>query len=206
MDIEQMEKNFKDLLLFTHRQGIPDLLEYLETETDFYIAPSSGQYHGNYNGGLLEHSLDVYKHLINLCKVYDYNLSEENLKIIALLHDICKVNFYKSDKRNRKRKDDAGNDILNEYGKPLWYEEPYYSIDDKLPLGHGEKSVIILQRFITLTNNEIMGIRWHMMSYDEGAKGYIGNLTLTKALELYPIISLIHCADLLSISQKIKEI
>ena len=52
---------------------------------------------------------------------------------------------------------------------------------------------------------EIFAIRWHMMAYDDATKGYAGNCALTAALNLYPIISLVHCADLLSISHPIVE-
>lgn len=189
----------------TKRAGIIELLEYLE-ESDFYIAPASSKYHGAHKHGLLEHSLLVLENVLNLAHIYDIeNIPKESLSIISLLHDVCKINFYKEGYRNKKKTDDKGKDILDNKGKYIWYQEPYYNFEDLLPLGHGEKSVIMLQKFIPLTNNEIMGIRWHMMSYDDSTKSYAGNLALTNALTLFPIISLIHCADLLSISQIIKK-
>ena len=111
----------------------------------------------------------------------------------GLLHDICKSNFYTDSIRNKK--------IDNK-----WVQEPYFAVDDMNPLGHGEKSVIIIQQFIKLNENELYAIRWHMMSYDDVTRGYTGNLSLTNALTKYPIITLIHMADLFSISLLLKEV
>ena len=198
--MEQKEL-FLNLLSNVKRNGINNLLDYLE-ETDFYIAPASSKYHGAYDKGLLEHSLEVYYKLLSLKNNFDFEIEEDSLKIIGLFHDICKMNFYIKTKKNSKKKDDKGNFILNPKGFPIWEEIEYYDIEDKLPLGHGEKSVIILQQFIQLNLNELMAIRWHMMAYDDVTRGYAGNLALTNALNKYPIIALTHCADLLSISLK----
>jgi hypothetical protein len=201
-----MKEQFISLLMSTKRAGIRELIEYLETDTDFFIAPASSNYHGNYEKGLLEHSMGVYENLLKLNQLYEIKIKEDSLIIISLLHDICKINFYFLTMKGVKRKLDNGDFALNEYGKQIWDNEMRYEINDKLPLGHGEKSVIIIQQFIKLTQEEIFCINWHMMSYDDRVRGYAGNLSLTSALNLYPSISLTHCADLLSISNKlIKE-
>ena len=202
--LDLWKKEFYDLIFSIERDGIDELLDYLEKDTDFYIAPSSSKYHGAYKGGLIEHSLSVYKNLKQLSNVYKTNLEDENIIIITLLHDLCKTNFYIQAVKNVKRKNDKGEFIITEKGKNIWDEEIYYDFNDYLPLGHGEKSVIIAQKFISLTNLEIMCIRWHMMAYDDSTRGYGGNLALTRALELYPEIALVHSADLLSISMELK--
>jgi hypothetical protein len=203
LTLDLWKKDFDEILSSVQRTRILDLLEYLHEDTDFYNAPSSSKYHGAYKGGLLEHSLNVYKNLKQLSNIYKTNLEDENIIIIALLHDLCKTNFYIQAVKNVKRKDEKGNFIFQN-GKNIWDEEIYYDFNDSLPLGHGEKSVIIAQKFIPLTNLEIMCIRWHMMAYDDSTRGYGGNLALTRALELYPEISLVHSADLLSISMELK--
>ena len=71
--------------------------------------------------------------------VYGLNASEETLALTALLHDICKVNFYSVDYRNSKN------------AQGVWEKVPYYTIDDKLPYGHGEKSVYIISGYMRLT-------------------------------------------------------
>jgi hypothetical protein len=201
-----MKLRFENLLISTHRRGMQELLSYLESDTDFFTAPASSNYHGNYDGGLLEHSLHVYDHLQLLLKSYGFQFSnDESSIIIPLLHDICKINFYHKCKRGKRRQKENGDFELNQYGKPVWDDVEGYEIKDAFPIGHGEKSVIILQQFISLTKEEIFCIRWHMMSYDDSSKAYAGNLALTAALNLYPCISLVHCADLLSISHSLPK-
>ena len=92
-----------------HREGSEKLLDYLISGgSDFFTAPASTKYHGSYEGGLLEHSLNVYDCLVNYLErtrtkeVYNMNYTDENIAIAALLHDLCKMNFYKTDFRNSK--------------------------------------------------------------------------------------------------------
>ena len=181
-----MKARYLELLSSTNRRYIDYLIKYLET-TDFFEAPASSNYHGNYKWGLLEHSLEVYEQLDTLLKAYKIIVPEDSKIIMALLHDICKADFYKSDIRNVKI-------------DGVWNQVPYYSIEDKNPLGHGEKSVIVIQKYIQLSDPEIYAIRWHMGPYDSSAKDYSGNYALTAAMNKYPIIGILHAADMLSIN------
>lgn len=137
------------------RDGADNFLNYL-LKTDFFTAPASTRFHGSHEGGLLEHSLNVYHCLKDYLEryrtkqLYRMNYSEETIALCALLHDVCKVNFYKTDYRNAK----------NERGE--WEKVPYYTIDDTLPYGHGEKSVYIISGFMRLTREEAFAIRYHM--------------------------------------------
>ena len=89
------------------REGADRLFAYLES-TDFFSAPASTRYHGNYEGGLCQHSLNVYDCLCDILarprmqEVYGIRYSDESIAIAALLHDLCKVNFYKTSFRNAK--------------------------------------------------------------------------------------------------------
>ena len=190
---EKEVNRFINLLKQTEKINIDLLINYLENETDFFVAPASSNYHGNYYGGLLEHSLLVYDNMVKINNMLINPFNKNELIISGLLHDICKSNFYTDSIRNKK--------IDNK-----WVQEPYFAVDDMNPLGHGEKSVIIIQQFIKLNENELYAIRWHMMSYDDVTRGYTGNLSLTNALTKYPIITLIHMADLFSISLLLKEV
>ena len=140
-----MKEKFIKLLRSTGREGIEDIINFLE-KTDFYTAPASTKYHGSYEGGLLEHSMKVYEVLKHNVKnsVIDIEVSEDTLILVALLHDVCKVNFYKTDYRNAK----------NERGE--WEKVPYYTVDDTIPYGHGENSVMMISEFIKLTPEEVM--------------------------------------------------
>lgn len=170
-----MKEQYIKLLKISNRRGIDKLIEWLET-TDFFTAPASTKYHLAKKGGLAEHSLNVYDELVN-----EYGVSDNigSLIIVALLHDICKANFYSIGERNVKR----GN---------KWVQEPYYIIEDQLPIGHGEKSVMIIQKFIELSDEEIAAIRWHMGAY-EPKEHYS---SLSKAFTKYPLALYLHIADL----------
>lgn len=176
-----MKEEFIELLKGTKREGIEDLINFIE-KTDFFTAPASTRFHGDYEGGLLEHSMKVYEILKHKAKnnVMKMEFAEDTLIIIGLLHDICKVNFYKVDYRNAK----------NERGE--WEKVPYYTIDDTIPYGHGEKSVMMLTEYIKLTSEEKYCIRWHM-GFSEPKEVYN---SLGAAYKRYPLALLLNEADL----------
>lgn len=176
------KERFTKLLKSTKREGIERLIEWLE-KSDFFISPASTKYHLNCEGGLVKHSLYVYDNLIKQL-VLDYGEVSEELKtsaiICGLLHDICKTNNYIVKERN----------VKNEDGQ--WVKEPFYMTDDKLPLGHGEKSVIIIQQFIKLSLDEIYAIRWHM-------GGFVAKddyMYVSNAFNKCPLAVNLHIADL----------
>lgn len=209
-EIETNARTFRTIIrnepILFNLCGTKELLIYLE-ESDFYYAPASTQYHGAYNGGLCEHSLSVYYNILKLsdmCK-FEKEYTLKTLTLISLLHDVCKINCYSKEVKSRKVKDEKGKFKLRDNGKPEWENIELFVYNDMLPLGHGEKSVIILQQYYTLSIDEIMAIRWHMGGYDEMTKSYIGNLTINKAFNNYPIIALLHTADMMSIFLKVKD-
>lgn len=116
---------------------------------------------------------------------YAPEISDETIAIVALFHDVCKINFYKIEKRNVK-----------EDGR--WVEKDVYVIDEKVPLGHGEKSCILLQWYIPLTVEELLAIRWHMGEFDCAVKG--GDYGLNNARDMSKLIPLLHIADLIASS------
>ena len=166
------------------REGADKFLDYLTEKTDFFTAPASTRFHGAYEGGLLEHSLNVYECLCDyvknsrFCSKYGFSFSEESLAIVALLHDVCKTNFYKIEMRNVK-KDGA------------WVAVPYYTIEDTLPYGHGEKSVYILSGFMKLTREEAFAIRYHMGFSTTDDANQVG-----RALEMFPLAFALCMADM----------
>ena len=168
------------------RPGSERLLDYLLSEnSDFFVAPASTKYHSAYEGGLCQHSINVYKCLKAYCErevvrnEYGLSVSDETIAIVGLLHDICKVNIYETSFRNAK----------NEFGQ--WEKVPYYSFNDMLPYGHGEKSVYIISGFMRLTREEAFAIRWHM-----GFSGEENKNTIGKALELFPLAMAVNIADM----------
>ena len=174
-----MKEQFIELLRSTEREGIEDLIKFLE-KTDFFEAPASTRYHGAYKGGLLEHSLKVYEIFKEKVKNAGLDAKEDTVIISSLLHDICKLNFYKVDYRNAK----------NANGE--WEKVPYYTIEDTIPYGHGEKSVMMITEYIKLTSEEKYAIRWHM-GFTEPKEVYG---TIGQAYKKYPIALLLFEADL----------
>ena len=174
----EYKSTFKQLVKeFIHRDGIDELMDMLE-KTDFYSAPASSKYHEAYEGGLVEHSVNVYNEIyqdINVCSI-----NPETIAIVSLFHDICKIGYYEVEMRNKK----------DESGK--WIQYPFYIVNDKYPYGHGEKSVIMIEQFMKLTDEEIMAIRWHMVAYS----GQQDWNTLASAYNMFPLALLLHQADM----------
>ncbi len=184
------------------RPGSKELLEYLE-KSDFFTAPASSRYHLSVPGGLCEHSINVYEQLRDqyqhfLMKNPDFSgltpKQEETIAICGLLHDPCKINYYVPVKKSRK----TGNLLPN--GKPEWEDYWGYDIEDKLPYGHGEKSVYIVSGFMRLTREEAFAIRFHMGAWQEGEARNAGN-----AFEMYPLALFTHIADMLATNIYEKE-
>ena len=178
-----MKEEFITLLQSVSREGIDKLIAYLE-KTDFFKAPGSTKGHSSYESGLLEHSLNVYHLLKQKLAQKPFSdfvqVQDETIILIALLHDICKTNYYTVDYRNRKNEDG------------VWVKEPYYAINDTIPYGHGEKSVMMVSKFIDLTMEEMYAIRWHMgLSEPKELYGTLGN-----AYEKYPLCLALHASDM----------
>ncbi len=171
------------------RPGAEKLLDYLENKSDFFTAPSSTRFHGAYEGGLVQHSVNVYHCLKaylereRVKELYGMNYSDETIAIVSLLHDLCKVNFYTVDYRNAKNADG------------VWEKVPYYTISDSMPYGHGEKSVYIISGYLygenRLSREEAFAIRYHM-----GFSGNEDKNSIGKALEMYPLAFALSVADM----------
>lgn len=173
---------YKNLI---QREGADKLLEYLcGPQSDFFTAPASTRYHGSYQGGLAEHSVNVYHCLKDYMErervknKYHMNYSDETLAIVALLHDICKINCYKVGTRNKK--------INGE-----WQQVEVYEYQDDLPYGHGEKSVYIISGFMRLTREEAFAIRYHM-----GFSNNDNPNSISYTFEHYPLSFALSTADM----------
>lgn len=180
-DIENNKEKIISLLSSTKREGMDNLIDWLK-RSDFFTAPSSVEYHNNCVGGLAAHSLNVYyalkkiiENLIPLSDAYKthfQNVTPDNLIIIGLLHDVCKINYYEQQEKYFKD--------YNITGDNNWHKYLSWSINDKFPMGHGEKSVFLIQNFIKLEGEEALAIRWHMGQFDSG--------TIISPYQKYPFI------------------
>lgn len=194
MDRIEAKKQFIWAWTAVKREGKKDFMTWLEVETDFFRAPASASHHGAFEGGLLVHSVNVYNRLRQIA-VRDltnpdypgpYHPTpelEDSLAIMGLLHDLCKVGVYHQENK-RRRNPDTGN----------WEDYVGYTYRDPFPLGHGEKSVYLINRFMKLTDAEALAIRWHMGAYDFAARG--GSKTLDAAMKATPWVWRLHEADM----------
>lgn len=187
MGIQESKEEFIEIYnKYITREGSDKLLEYLlSPSSDFFIAPASARFHSAYDGGLCQHSLNVYHCLRDYMQrprvkeVYGLECSDETIAIVALLHDLCKVNVYKASTRNVK--DENG----------VWHQVPTYNFEDSMPYGHGEKSVYIISGYMKLTREEAFAIRYHMGFSNTDDKGNVG-----KAFEMFPLGFALSTADM----------
>lgn len=157
-------------LMQTKRPGIKNLLRFLSA-SDFYIAPASASQHLSCEGGLALHSWLVFLIMKEVNALYGLCLDHDSIAISALLHDLCKINTY------RKTQDG-------------------YKVIDDMPLGHGEKSVILIQRCMRLTDAEILAIRWHMGAWETPNK--TDQTMLNAAIKKEPMTRALIIADQIS--------
>jgi len=189
-----MKQKFITLLQSTGRANIDRVIAELE-KTDFFRAPASTVFHGNYPGGLLNHSVKVAECALRLCSIFieqkpelAEKLPEDSVIIAALLHDVCKANVYQVVTKKRQ----------NQEGKWETYEaySPSYK---ELPLGHGEKSVVRLLRWgLDLTDDELLAIRWHMGAWDLAMQNNEAKTSNSEAHKQAPLAMLIQASDELS--------
>lgn len=186
INLSKKEEFFAIYTQHIQREGADKLLEYLDSKSsDFFTAPASQRFHGAYPEGLVEHSVNVYHCLEaylareHVQQVYGMQYEAESIAIVALLHDVCKMNCYKPGFRNVK--DENG----------VWQKVPSYDYEDKLPYGHGEKSVYIVNGFIRLTREEAFAIRYHM-----GFSGIEDKRNIGEAFERFPLAFALNVADM----------
>jgi hypothetical protein len=195
------KENFYKATQYIKREGIELLVNWLNDETDFFSAPASTNFHGNYEGGLLDHSLHVLQfglHNFNYIVKQNPDLEylRESVVICSLFHDLCKTNYYFNEQKWTK----------DEQGR--WKEYPGYVVKDLFPLGHGEKSIYIINKFMKLTDAEALAIRWHM-SFTEPSVIIPNNphyYAFNQAIN-HPLVKIIMTADMLSTSiEEIKDL
>ena len=189
--MENLKEQFQNRLLETKREGMENVIKHLD-RLGFFVAPASTKYHLNVKGGLMQHSWNVCntalmlrEQMIKMKPELEDKLPEDSVVIASLLHDACKANIYKETMLNRK----------NEQG--FWEKVPGYDVDySALPLGHGEKSVIMLLALgLRLTRDEMLAIRWHMTAWELAFHSPEQKSNLQKAREIAPLCTIIQSAD-----------
>lgn len=196
-------ERFENLLMSVKRDGMDNLLAFIR-KSDFYTAPASTRFHLATEGGLLKHSLHVYDCLANKKNAPLWNekladITDETIILVSLLHDICKTYFYGYEMKNQKTYDEEKvkaarpKEIKHDSnGDFIWETVPAYVVDDKYPLGHGNKSVVFITQYIKLSMTEIMAITHHMGAYCDSSQWN----TLGQAYDKYPLALALHESDM----------
>lgn len=194
--MENLKQQFIERLLSTKREGMENVIKHLE-RLGFFTAPASTKFHLNVKGGLMQHSWNVCntammlrEQMIQMKPELAEKLPVESVIIAALLHDVCKSNIYKDAILNRK----------NDQG--YWEKVPGYEVDySSLPLGHGEKSVIMLLTLgLKMTRDEMLAIRWHMTAWELAFHSPEQKSNLQMARDTAPLCAIVQAADGLSSS------
>ena len=142
----------------------------------FKTAPASTKYHGAYEGGLYNHSEEVTRELLFMTDRLDLVWQRpESPYIIGMFHDLCKIDAYKFVDGERVVAD-------------AWIHN-----NDVFLKGHGDKSVMLLSQFMTLTEEEILCIRYHMGAYERDDWPQFD-----MAIKKYPNVLFTHTADMLA--------
>lgn len=192
--VQENKEEFCRLLRSTKREGVEYVIEDLE-DLGFFEAPASTRFHLCNRGGLVEHSLNVCKAALELLPIMHRmrpdlkdELREDSVILCSLLHDVNKAEIYKPVVKKRK----------NAMG--VWEDFDSYDVDfSNFPMGHGEKSVIVLLcSGLQLKNSEMLAIRWHMAAWDLAFQSPEAKSNINAARDKYPLCGLIQCADTLA--------
>lgn len=169
----QLEEYRPVAIMRLQSEGVEGIYESLQ-ELGFFKMPASTKYHGSYKGGLFDHSLAVAYELEQLTEKLGLKWSEPRSPfLVGILHDLCKTDSYVYDD----------------------FEAKWSYRDDILIPGHGEKSVIMAQKLLDLTEEEMLCIRWHMGAFETDKKmwDYYG-----KAVTAFPNVLYTHTADMIA--------
>ena len=199
--IKTNKETFCNLLRQVKRDNahIEELIAKLEG-SDFFYAPASTKYHNSIEGGLVDHSLNVYYNLKSLVKNkhLEDKIPEESIIICGLLHDMSKMNFYEKTYRNKKVYSEYGTKH-DELGNFDWVSEESYKtidIENRFVYGnHEETSEFMIRKYIPLRLEESVAILSHHSSLNYDCAPIE---SVAPRYERYPLACLLHVADMIS--------
>jgi hypothetical protein len=164
-----------------------NMIDFLVNESDYFTAPASTKYHLAHEGGLAEHSLLVYDALVKLNNAFGTEIHEHKMITTALLHDLAKTGFYVSQQKWRKDDHDR------------WESYTAWTVEDTHPLGHGTKSLYLIEKYLDLDTDEAAAVVFHMGCWTAGiTSDYPLGRSFNAAADRYPLVVLLGTADWLS--------
>lgn len=196
IDKEAVKKEFIEMLKSTEREGVDYVIEEI-ARLGFFDAPASANHHLNVEGGLTQHSLNVAKAALAVWEAMkpldpslEKEVSRDSIIIASLLHDVCKADIYRRSVKKRK----------NALG--VWEDAEGYKLSyKKFPMGHGEKSlVVVLCAGLEMSDAEMLAIRWHMGAWGVNQNSLEDCKNYDVARKLYPLVSIVQTGDSLAAS------
>lgn len=194
IDAQACKAEFCELLRSTNRPGVDDVIADLESQ-GFFEAPASAGHHLNVAGGLARHSLNachaalaVWEGMSKLDPTLATEVTRDSIIIAALLHDVCKTDIYRRSVKKRK----------NSLGQ--WEDAEGYKVSYKsFPMGHGEKSVVmVLLSGLEVSDAEMLAIRWHMGAWGVNQNSFEDCKNYDAARKLYPLVAIVQAGDSLA--------
>lgn len=155
-----LKTNINSILRGTNRPGMDKLIDYMES-AGFYTSPCSTQHHLAKEGGLAEHSMNVYTLATHLNRTLDAGLPAESVAICSLLHDLGKCGqfgkpgYVPNMLKGRATKANPNPVPVQSTSKP------YTSNPDILYVDHEVRSLQIISKYIDLTEEESWAILMH---------------------------------------------
>lgn len=138
-------------LVTERRDEVARLEAFLSRETSWREAPASTRFHLCEAGGLVAHSLNVVSVLLELKRLLAPEVPDESCVIAGLYHDLGKAGIP---------------------GKPYYlstdngYRGARYRInDDLVHMDVPTRSIMLISRFLELTEDEAQAIRYHDGQY-----------------------------------------
>lgn len=178
-----------------------NLIDYLNNETDFFTSPFTTKYQFSYTGGLVKYCLKVYDNLCKLVAINENDINEDTLIVVSLFHCLYKINSFKVISKNIKQYNPSGKKF-DELGHFDWISEMGYTYNDEKTTNiYGEpgfSSYMIISRFLALTENEILAIKY--FNIWEESKDFSGDIW--NLLKQYPLITLLHCAIMMTLTNE----
>jgi len=178
-DIESNKLNVLDSLGMVRRQGIDELIDYLE-KSDYFKAPASTRFHNVFEGGLCQHSINVTREFSKENSKWKNPLPQDSVIISGLLHDLCKVEMYKETSRG-------------------------YEKVKEFPKGHGKLSVARIEEHIKLSQPEKDVILFHMGLFSAYQIKEFTAWDLHKAIIRTPHVQVFAAIDMMDSKRKVEE-
>lgn len=159
IDDKKRQQMFLDVMKLKNGTPLisPELMDWLIGQ-GFFMKPAAIKHHGNYTGGLFDHCFEVMEDLVEMTERLGVKWQNPRSPyIVGMFHDLCKLDDYVDE--------NAMDTVVMGTGSPISKNPKWIYNPDKILKGHGDKSIIMLSQFMTLTEEEIMCIRFHMGAY-----------------------------------------